>query len=87
MTRRRREPPSVFRDDLCASVASLSYHFADRIGMLLLPSQNCPDMRGTIALFTAIDPEVLKIETYSAGDRQRDTTYVREPGGEWSSQR
>ena len=40
------------------------------------------DMAGAIALFTAIDVDVQRIETYSAGIR--DTTYIRR-GDDWQA--
>lgn len=75
---------SVRRADLQTSVLAVHYDFLTRTGTLHMAPQCTTDMTGAIALFTAIDPDVQRIETI-AGDHL-DTAYVYTAGG-WESRR
>jgi hypothetical protein len=66
---------AIWREDLQASVVSLRYNFTGRVGTLVMPPECCTDMRGVIALFTAIDPHVQCIDTVAGG--RHDTSYTR----------
>jgi hypothetical protein len=80
----------VQRDDVMCRVARLEYDFVARTGCLHLPAQNCVDMTGCIALFTAIDADVRHIRTVRgrlAGGTVEDTCYRRPEGGPWYSYR
>lgn len=64
----------MFRDDrLMCRVANLSYSFSAHLGEIWLAPGDCCDMKGCIALFEAIDPDVKSITTYSG--TERDTVY------------
>jgi hypothetical protein len=60
-------------DRLVCRVQPLVYDARTRIGRLDFPAGDCCDMSGAIKLFTAIDPDVLAIETFSGGEP--DTVY------------
>lgn len=65
-------------------VSAMSYDFRTRTGQLTMPDLCCTDMGGCIRLFTAIDPDVVRIEAIS-GDAI-DTLYSRGPHG-WQARR
>ncbi|MCL4848100.1 MAG: hypothetical protein KJ066_16280 [Acidobacteria bacterium] len=71
---------AAWRGDLGCFAARLTYDFGTKTGTLALAPDACTDMDGAIALFTAIDPAVQRIETFTSGIR--DTTYARR-GNEW----
>ncbi len=75
---------SPFRPDLGTSVTRLAYDFRTRTGRLILPAWCCTDMSGCLRLFTAIDSNVLRIETVAG--TVPDTCYTRGASG-WSAQR
>lgn len=77
------EQQSYVRDErLKCGVISLSYDFCTHTGQLKLPETHCCNMPGCVALFEAIDSEVIAIETYSGNER--DTEY-RRTGDEWKA--
>lgn len=61
---------------LQCEVLSLTYDFAARYGDLRMHEGDCCDMTGCVALFEAIDPGVLIIQTWSG--RALDTAYMRQ---------
>ena len=63
-------------------VLRLSYDFGSRAGIAEFAEDNCSDMDGAIKVFSAIDPEVINIQTYSG--EKKDTLY-RKIKGEWHS--
>jgi hypothetical protein len=69
-------------DRLMCEVTSLAYDFRKKIGRLKMADGDCCDMSGCIAMFSAIDREVSRIETYSGV--RKDTLYVRS-GTVWSA--
>lgn len=73
----------IRRQDLMCSVSALSYDFDKRSGKLVMADGHCVDMGGCIALFSAIDAGVLKIETFSG--LEPDTVYERVPAGPWDA--
>ena len=72
------DPP--FHDELCCFVAGITYDFRDQSGLVIMGENSCTDMRGCIALFKRIDPEVRYIAT-QAGEKL-DTVY-RRSGDRW----
>lgn len=68
---------------LMCDVASLTYEFNTRTGTLVMGDGDCCDMRGCIAVFQAIDPDVRQINTFSG--RKRDTEYSLLRSGEWKA--
>lgn len=64
-----------YNAQLQTSVERLEYDFNTKIGRVFMPCDCCTDMRGAIKLFKAIDPEVLRIETWAGTDR--DAFYSR----------
>lgn len=79
--------PNVFtvdwRADLQAWVFGLTYDFGTHDGCLYMAHGSCVDMTATIALFTRIDPNVRRIQTFSDG--KIDTLYVRGPKDIWQA--
>ncbi|MEO1102948.1 MAG: hypothetical protein AAFW98_04330, partial [Pseudomonadota bacterium] len=57
-----------------------------RIGSVVLEPGHCTDMSGCIKVFTAIDPSVRDIFTFS-GERgehpRKDMRYSRDTAGKW----
>ncbi|MBY5841426.1 hypothetical protein J3P71_03995 [Rhizobium leguminosarum] len=73
-----------YHSKLKCQVKSLSYDFKTRTGTLLMAEINACDAMGCWEIFSAIDPDVKRIETF-AGDKA-DTFYIRS-GKEWGVQR
>lgn len=63
---------------LVCGVRELTYDFRTRVGRLHLPDLECCDMAGCLEIFTHIDPDVTRIETFSG--RRPDTVYQRVDG-------
>ncbi len=72
----------IWDDRLICNVVSLGYDFHTHTGKLYLREGDNCDMRGCVALFEGIDPNVTAINTYS-GD-QADMMYHKE-GKEWNA--
>lgn len=72
----------LFNEQLKCRVSGLEYDFRNHVGVLLMPPRACCDMRGCIALFENIDPDVAQIHTVQCkGEhRQSDTAYVKVDG-------
>ncbi|MGH8432866.1 MAG: hypothetical protein ACREUF_20960 [Solimonas sp.] len=70
------------RDDFQCSVKSMGYDFETRVGTLNMAEHECCDMSGCIAFFTRIDPDVVRINTFSGS--KPDTAYLRS-GGQWQA--
>lgn len=68
-----------FASELKCFVRSLSYDFEARKGSLHMNPDGSCDMKGCIALFTRIDPEVRSIDTYA--DAVLDTSFSLHPSG------
>lgn len=80
----RSQKEGMWDDRLSCRVLHLSYDFRTRTGRLDFPADNCCDMAGAIAIFTAIDPEVAAIETYAGG--KPDTSFRLDNGSrEWKT--
>lgn len=77
------DKPHAWREDLQTDAISLSYFFPERLGLILLPEGCCVDMSGAIALFTAIDPNVLQIETLAKGQKLPTQYWRPGVGDEW----
>lgn len=60
----------------------LFYDFQKRKGTLYMGEDSCCDMGGTIAMFQAIDPDVVEIQTARFPDVP-DTNYRKTPDGKW----
>jgi hypothetical protein len=75
----RQSPP--FHPDLVCSVSDLAYDFTTCTGKLKMPDNACCDMSACIELFTRIDRNVKRIDTF-AGDKA-DTAYIRKRGNMW----
>ena len=75
----------LFRDDTVCHVTSLEYDFVNQRGVLHMPPHNSTDMKGCIALFTAIDPGVRMVKAISGGGGTiRDSLYVKDDeSGKW----
>lgn len=76
-----------FDDGFQCFVRGLSYHFSDKHGTVYMDEDGCVDMTGCIATFLLIDPEVKFISTINETDDGvywKDTSYRRNPSGEWS---
>lgn len=72
-------------DKLMCDVHSISYDYVTKIGIVKI-DYGCTDMAGTINLFTALDPAVRRIYTFSGdGSRGLDTYYVLNGNGEWDA--
>jgi len=67
---------------LQCDVLTLDYDFHTHAGKLHLVDGHCCDMTGCIKLFQSIDPQVIKILTYSGDDE--DTSY-RKTDIDWES--
>jgi hypothetical protein len=72
---------SVHRPDLAANVSSLSYNFELRAGSLFMPDGCTVDVDGLVAMFTALDRNVVTISTFAG---TKHTTYHRTPTG-WTA--
>lgn len=66
---------SPYVDIFRTSVDRLSYDYVKRLGSLHMPADCSCDMSSCVALFSVIDPDVRRIETYAGSDI--DTIYVR----------
>lgn len=66
-------------EQMMCQVKAFSYTYEAREGLLFMDDDSRCDMRGCIAFFENIDPNVRIISTL-AGDRM-DTVYVREETG------
>lgn len=75
---------SGWSDMLMCSVDRVSYDYAQKVGEIWLPPDNCTDMKGAIRMMTGFDPEVKTIITWAGG--RRDTVYFRE-GGKWEARK
>lgn len=71
---------SRYHPDLKCRVLGLQYGYTDKVGHAFLEKDHCADMSGAIRVFTAIDPKVETIRTYSGGSL--DTIYAR-AGDTW----
>lgn len=67
--------------DIRATVTNITYKPKHRIGHLRLAHSHVPDMSGTIALFTRIDPHVKRIRVYDG--RHLNTEYAH-VNGKWT---
>ena len=76
-----KEQKSVFKESLNCGVISLDYNFMSKEMKLYLASGNFCNMAGTIAMATAIDKDIIKIQTFIDG--VLDMCYLL--NGEWSS--
>lgn len=65
---------AVWDTRLVCKVKTLSYDFRTGVGEIHFPPFHCCDMDGCIKLFTAIDPKVKDIQTYSG--EKMDTRYT-----------
>ena len=74
---------AVQRQDLMCQVVSLSYDFDKRAGSLNMAERQSTDMTACVRLFTAVDPEVRRIDTF-AGTKP-DTIYKRTDDEEWEA--
>lgn len=70
-------------DELQCYVISIDYDFASKTGSVFMPPNNCTDMGGAVRLFTRIDADVRRIETWNG--RAKDMAYYRE-GGKWHTE-
>ena len=57
---------SPWDERLQCGVVSLAYDFRSHTGQLYLPEGHCCDMTGCIALFEAIDPNVVALRSEGA---------------------
>ena len=81
---------SVYNTQLMCSVISLGYDFPTHHGYVYFPEYCCCDMQGCIKLFTAIDPDVTMVITFSGP--KPDMIYCKEnasgqprKNGEWKA--
>jgi hypothetical protein len=71
---------SPFHKEMQTCVASVLYDWEIRSGTVVVDSDCCVDMTGTIAFFQRIDPQVRRIFTFAGADgetRERDVAYVK----------
>jgi hypothetical protein len=64
----------VFVEGLGTCIWSLSYDAHTRTGTIEMPEGSCTDISGAIALFTRIDPAVVRVITKAGG--KLDTSFV-----------
>jgi len=74
-----------FNSQVECYVSRLSYDFESRSGELHIGETSSTDMRGCVELFKAVDPEVVEIRTYRAGEKP-DTSYHLERG-KWTARK
>jgi hypothetical protein len=67
------ESREVWSDSLHTFVTRIYYDFPTKRGAIHMPHGCCVDMPGAIDMFTGIDPDVRRIDTFSAG--AQDTCY------------
>lgn len=66
---------SRYHPDFKCGVLGIQYSYLDKVAHAFLPDAHCADMTGAIRFFTAIDPKVETIRTYSGASL--DTVYGR----------
>lgn len=69
------------REDIQCCLVGMEYNARAHAGFLWLEPGNCTDMRGAIALFKAIDPDIHAIFTFQVADDLEgngipDTAYI-----------
>lgn len=69
-------------DELQCYVEEFDICFIAHTAEVWMPDGSCTDMSGAINYFTALDPDVKSIITWSGG--RADTSYVRGPDG-WTA--
>ncbi len=74
-------PEVPFHREFQCTATALVYDFGAHHGTLYIAHEGCTDMGGAIRVFTALDPDVVRIDTRS-GSRE-DTTYLKYSDGTW----
>jgi len=72
--------PHSWPNMMCGIPRKIEYEPRKRCGIVYMDSGMCTDKDGAIALFTAIDPDVLTIITIAG--QNTDTIYRRQPNSE-----
>lgn len=76
----------VFDEALVCFPNHIEYDFHERVGRLFMDNGSCCDMAGCIAIFEAIDPHVLQIQTFTDDSHSWDSVYMRERlGAKWEA--
>lgn len=72
-----------YNRELMSYVRRIEYDYALQCGNVYMPASGCTDMAGAINLFTRIDPNVRRIDTFADG--VLDTQYKFQHG-KWGAQ-
>ena len=72
-----------YNPELMSYVKRIEYDYALQCGNVFMPDGTCTDMTGAITLFTRLDPNVKRIDTFADG--VLDTRYMLQHG-KWNAQ-
>ena len=79
---RRSKRDGIWDERLMCHLQQMAYDARTGVGRLDFPAGECCHMPAALDLFTAIDPHVQVIETFSGGEP--DTVYRRD-GDRWTA--